>query len=123
MVLAILVAYSVGGIFTRSIYINAVRFKNIPWLVEKIPEGCHYVNAELVMTKNPKVLSCMARVCDIAELLRDEHFSGYPVVGSKGNLLGLISRDYLYVLLKNKCFAPPMTMRFKEHMTLRRLSG
>ena len=36
---ALLVASGVGGLFTRSIYVNSVRFKNVPFMLEEIPAG------------------------------------------------------------------------------------
>lgn len=65
VVFAILIANIVGGIFTRSIYINAVRFKNIPFLIETIPVGSRHVQAEDIMSKNVVTLNFRAELPEI----------------------------------------------------------
>ena len=104
IVFAILISYVVGGIFTRSIYINSVRFKNIPFLVEHIPHGSHYVKAEDVMRKDVKSFNFRVEVSEVNNALKDTSYNGFPVVSRQKKLMGIISRDYLMVLLKNKCW-------------------
>lgn len=105
IVFAILVAYVVGGIFQKSIYINAVRFKNIPFLVEHAPRASSYVKAEDMMKGNVKTLHFKAEVSKIGEYLKETSYNGFPVVNTQGSLVGMINRDYLHVLLKNRCWA------------------
>ena len=62
---AILVSYSVGGLFTRSIYINAVRSKNIPLLIEEIPEGQEHIIASEIMANDVKTLSINPQIYEI----------------------------------------------------------
>lgn len=57
VVYSMLIAYSIGGLFTRSIYTNAVRSKNIPVLIEHIPEGQDYVQAKTLMSREPETLT------------------------------------------------------------------
>jgi CBS domain-containing protein len=101
---AVMIAYLVGGIFTRSIYINSVRTKNIPFLIEHVPENSSYYLAEDIMTKAVVTLNFRTDVAEIAKALRENTFNGFPVVNSFRKLLGIINRDYLHVLLKNQCF-------------------
>lgn len=65
VVFTIMIANVVGGIFTRSIYINAVRFKNIPFLIETIPAGSRHVQAEDIMSKNVITLNFRAELPEI----------------------------------------------------------
>jgi H+/Cl- antiporter ClcA len=37
MIFSMFISYSIAGIYNRSIYLNSLRSKNIPWLVESIP--------------------------------------------------------------------------------------
>jgi CBS domain-containing protein len=104
IVFAILVAYVVGGIFTRSIYINSVRFKNIPFLIEHIPDGVHYVKAEDIMKRNVKSFPMKVEVREIGDTLKQTNYSGFPVVNNHKRLVGIINRDYLMVLLRQKCW-------------------
>lgn len=80
IVFAILIAYVVGGIFTRSIYINSVRFKNIPFLIEAIPNGSSYVRAEDIMKKEVKSFTFRVSVEEVGQVLKSTTFNGFPVV-------------------------------------------
>ena len=111
VIFAILVAYVVGGIFQKSIYINSVRFKNIPMLIETVPHASNYVKAEDMMKQPVKMFHFKAQVQEIAEYLSSTSFNGFPVVNSQRKLVGLINRDYLMVLLKNKCWVSD----FRKH--------
>ena len=68
---AVMIAYLVGGIFTRSIYINAVRTKNIPLLIEHVPEASAYYQAEDIMTKAVVTLSFRPDVAEVGKALRE----------------------------------------------------
>jgi len=54
MLLAILVARVVGGIFNKSIYARAIRAKNIPLLKNRPPRKSRDVKVRSMMTKNVK---------------------------------------------------------------------
>jgi len=44
-------------------------------------------------------------VKEVADALKT-NYNGFPVVNTAKKLIGIINRDYLMVLLKNKVFAP-----------------
>lgn len=105
IVFAILIAYVVGGIFTRSIYINAVRFKNIPFLIEHIPEGSKHVQAEDIMSRSVVTLNFRAEMTEIKEVLTKTPHNGFPIINGYKKLMGIISREYLHTLIKKRCFS------------------
>ncbi|CDW75014.1 UNKNOWN [Stylonychia lemnae] len=105
IVFAIMVGYVVGGVFQKSIYINAVRFKNIPFLIETIPQGSSHIRAEDMMKAPVSMFHFKAPVKEVAEVLSKTSYNGFPVINTAKKLIGIISRDYLMVLLKNKVFA------------------
>jgi H+/Cl- antiporter ClcA len=84
IVFAILIAESVGSIFQKSIYINSVRFKNIPFLVEKAPHNSSFVQAEDIMKGNVKTIHFKAEVQRIAEYLKETSYNGFPVINTRG---------------------------------------
>jgi chloride channel 7 len=49
VIFTLFVAYAVGGIFNRSIYIVGVRIKNIPFLTEEAPHKNHEITADIIM--------------------------------------------------------------------------
>ena len=101
---AIIIAYSVGRKFTRSIYINSVRFKNIPFLFEKAPEGTDFITADIIMTENVMTLSIRPTVKEVSKLLKETNHNGFPIVDDRKKILGIINRHYLFVLLEKKCW-------------------
>jgi len=46
-----------------------------------------------------------APVKDVAEALSKTTYNGFPVINTAKKLVGMISRDYLMVLIRNKVFA------------------
>lgn len=65
MVYSMFISYCVAGIYNRSIYINSLRSKNIPWLLEFAPVMNSYVTADLMMKGPVKSLKPVSTVKDI----------------------------------------------------------
>ena len=105
MIFSMFCAYSIAGIYNRSIYINSVRAKNIPWLLEFIPYKNRFVTADTIMTTFVHYLKPVASVKQITEHLILTNCNGYPVVDGENRVCGLMSRDYLMILLKHKVFS------------------
>jgi CBS domain-containing protein len=104
IIFAVLIAYATGSVFTRSIYINSVRFKNIPFLIEHIPEGSKYVQAEDIMSKAVVALNFRSDMSDVVRVMKETPHNGFPVVNNFRKLMGIISRQYLHIMIKKKCF-------------------
>lgn len=49
VVFAILISFSVGELFNKSVYIIGLRIKNIPFLGEHVPHKVHKVTANTMM--------------------------------------------------------------------------
>jgi len=50
IIFALFVSFGIGRIFNRSLYVGSVRFKNIPFLIEDVPECNVNITAEKLMT-------------------------------------------------------------------------
>jgi H+/Cl- antiporter ClcA len=48
VIFTLFVAYAVGGLFNKSIYITGVRTKNIPFIGEEIPHKNHEITADII---------------------------------------------------------------------------
>jgi CBS domain-containing protein len=114
LMLAIVVSYIVGRYFIDSIYANAMRSKAIPFLRVQVPAICRRVTAEILMSRDVKCLPLVATVKEISLLLRETKHNGFPIVGDGNKILGLISRDYLYVLLKKQCWVEEGSREFSK---------
>jgi len=81
IIFALFVSFGIGRIFNRSLYIGSVRFKNIPFLIEDVPECNKNLTAGKLMSSNA-VHSMMATstVQAIVNALTSTSFNGFPVV-------------------------------------------
>ena len=105
------ISFTVGRLFNRSLYANALMFKSVPFLIEKVPEynDSKRLNARKVMSSPVSSLSKKASVLSIAEVLKDTKFNGFPVIDSlygENRLVGLITRHHLMVILNNLDLVP-----------------
>jgi hypothetical protein len=50
IIFALFVSFGVGRIYNRSLYIGAIRFKNIPFLVNSLPKCNKEITADIVMS-------------------------------------------------------------------------
>lgn len=87
-----------GNIFTRSLYGRAVRTKQMPILTEQMPRANRHRRAEEIMSENPLCLNVVAKMDKIKIALQSSHH-GFPVINSKGRVVGLIPKNYLMILI------------------------
>lgn len=104
IIFALFVSFGVGRIYNRSLYVGTIRIKNIPFLVEKVPRENEHMVAKDIMSENVKSLKRICKVSDVHKALKCEEFNGFPVLDNNGKLLGLISRNFLIIILKNKAW-------------------
>lgn len=101
VILTIGIANYVGGFFTRGLYDRAVRGKQMPLLKRRAPDPNRQIRAETIMSPKVITLRTVESVKKIYEALQSPHH-GFPVVNMSGQVVGLISKNYLIVLIKNK---------------------
>lgn len=65
VIFALFVSFGVGRIFNRSIYVGAIRFKNLPFLLETVPKCNRFIIASTVMTSPVYYLQSKATVKSI----------------------------------------------------------
>lgn len=98
--LTVLVAQAVGKAFNRSLYEKALRGKQIPLLRNNVPKTQRDVTAYQIMS--PLVLTCEGIVSvDYLTSILQKPFSQYPVLNSKGNIVGMIPKNFLIVIVEN----------------------
>jgi hypothetical protein len=101
IVFTVLIANATGSLFTRSLYDRAVRGKQIPILIDSIPEPCKNIMAELMMNKDLVILQRVDTLENIAKAMSFTHHA-FPVVNAAGNLIGMIPRNFIITLIKQK---------------------
>ena len=101
IVFTVMIANYSGSLFTRGLYDRAIRGKQIPLLVDWVPEPCKEILAEKMMSCDLKILQRVDTVENVYEVLNTTTHHAFPVVNGSGNLIGLIPRNFLITVIKN----------------------
>jgi hypothetical protein len=99
----VLISNIVGNFFTRGLYARAVRGKQMPILQDWIPKSNLSIMAEMMMNENVVMLQRVEKLGNIAEALNTTHHS-FPVVNKAGNLIGMIPKNFIIVIIKQRGF-------------------
>lgn len=62
MIFALFISFAVGRLFNRSIYVNALGQKNVPFLIETVPHFNAHLRAKDIMNADLKSLPLKASV-------------------------------------------------------------
>jgi len=92
-----------GEMCNRSLYEKAVRAKQMPILTSTVPHCNRLIRAEQFMAKDVVQLRTVETVSNIFKACQSEH-SAFPVTNRTGRVVGLISKNYLIILLSLKAF-------------------
>jgi len=98
-----LISNQVGYLFTRSLYERAIRGKQMPVLMDEVPKPCAKIIAEKLMAKNVVKLQRVDTLGNVMRACKTSHHS-FPVVNASGNLIGMIPKNFIIVMLKNRNF-------------------
>ena len=104
---SILISNRVGKIFTRGLYLRATRAKQMPILTDSVPLACKEIVAGNIMTKDVVTFSCVETIENIEDAITKTNHHMFPVVNSRGMVIGTIPRNYIIVLIKLECYYNP----------------
>jgi len=128
--LTIFVAKFVGDLFSDGIYDLHIRLKAFPFLPENPPRARERMQARHVMAKGVKTVCELEQVGTLVKLLRGTTHHGFPVVARGGGggageqrVLGVILRDQLCTVLKQRQFELRRTPSPSPHLNMRERSG
>ncbi|CAM9653295.1 unnamed protein product [Phaeothamnion confervicola] len=109
MMVALLMARTVGQSFNEGIYDAFIEVKHIPYLEEEPPEETRVKNLRCnqIMSRPVRCLGPIVRVDGVHQLLHGCSHNCFPVVDNDGRLLGTVLRKHLLVLLCKRHFGPP----------------
>ena len=103
IVIAVGMSNYVGGLFNRSLYERAVRAKQMPIIINHVPHCNRLLRAEKIMCREVHSLQVVDTVENIQKACQTRH-SAFPVLNKTGRVVGLISKNFLIVLIANKAF-------------------
>lgn len=75
----------------------------MPVLMDKLPHVVEHIMAQQMMSTNLVVLQRVDTLANIGEALKSGHHA-FPVMNASGNLIGMIPRNFIIVLIRNRGF-------------------
>lgn len=105
IIFTLFVAYGIGyGAISKSVYSSAMRSKNIPLLNKSPPKESKDMLA-LSLMRHPVIsFPFLAKVHEVYRWLENTEHSGFPVLNSAGRPIGIIERDALIVMIRNRAW-------------------
>jgi CBS domain-containing protein len=104
MMMAVMIANSVGNLFSTGIYHNGCISKNIPLISPKLSLRAKHYECHELMSVPVHYFRKTDSIGKIFNTLYQTKHNGFPVVTSKGKVVGLISRNHLVMIIKNRWF-------------------
>lgn len=99
IIFALFFSFTVSGIFNKSLYVNAIRAKEYPFLNEHVPICNELITAEQIMSMPVVSLNPKSSVSTIYRVLSENDFDGFPIINEQSQVIGLIGRHSLMVIL------------------------
>ena len=109
IIVTLFTSYGTGAILiNKSIYLSALRVKNIPLLEKSAPKKNVNIPALKVMSCPVVHFNFIAQVKEVYFHLSHTTFNGFAVVNTYGRAIGIIERDTLIALIKKKAWYQPL---------------
>jgi hypothetical protein len=103
MLITVFISNRTAYLFTRGLYERATRGKQMPILVDKVPESTQDVQARHIMSQDLVTFKVVTKVKIIMEALESGHHA-FPVLNMAGVPVGLMPRNYVLTILENRGF-------------------
>lgn len=103
MIVTIAIANQMGYFFTRSLYERATRTKQMPLIKDSIPPPCEAIIATQLMNRDVVTIKNVDTVQNLLAACKTSHHA-FPVLNSRGNVVGLMPKNYILTLLEARAF-------------------
>eukprot|EP00347_Sterkiella_histriomuscorum_P003230 403365093 len=108
IIFTLFISYGSGTLLiNKSIYLSALRSKNIPLLTKNIPKQNRNKLAKQVMSSPARHFNFIVNIKEVVYQLTSTRFNGFPVVNGVGRVVGLIERDVLVTLIQKEAWYDP----------------
>lgn len=104
MLIGVIFARGVGNLIIPGLYVGALKLKGVPLISHKISRRAKDYRAEEVMVYPVVKFRQFEKVKDVYEVLINCKHNGFPIVNNEGECVGIISRNFLAIIIKNKFF-------------------
>eukprot|EP00762_Andalucia_godoyi_P005431 ANDGO_08420.mRNA.1 Chloride channel protein C len=99
IMLSVIVAKFVGDFLTPPLYDLLIFLKCIPFLEAEPSSFMEKLNCRSIMAKDLVTLSPVMEVQAVLEKLESNNHGGFPVVDSKGRMVGIILRNHVLTII------------------------
>jgi len=104
MLIGVMIARFVGSLFNSSLYKKALIIKHVAMTTKKVKDKAKRWRARDIMKSPVVVFRENETVKHCYDVMKACTYNGFPVITTKGKLLGVISRDHLIAAIENKGF-------------------
>ena len=104
MLIGILFSRGVGNLLIPSLYNFALKGKNVPMISHRISRWAKAYTVDQVMDAPVVSFQVVETLQDVYDKLIACKHNGFPVVNHKHEVVGLISRNFLCIIIKQKFF-------------------
>jgi CBS domain-containing protein len=104
MLLAVICSKGVGDMLNGSLYVQVLSLKEMPLVSNKISKRALDYTCKEVMESDVVSVNHSEKVRDLFDKLKGCKHNGFPVINERRKVIGMISRNHLVVILKNKFF-------------------
>jgi chloride channel 7 len=104
MLLGTIFAKGIGDLLDKSLYKQAIALKGIPMITGKLSKRAQDYHCGELMITDVISFQHTEQVKTVYEKLRNCKHNGFPVLDENRNVIGLISRNNLIAIIKNKFF-------------------
>lgn len=105
IIFTLFISYGTGTILiNKSVYLSAIRAKNIPLLGKSVPSMNKSLNAFNIMHSPAITFPFIVKVEQAYQELEKNNYNGFPVVNSQGRPVGIIERDVLITMIEHKAW-------------------
>ena len=101
IIFTLFISYGTGTILiNKSVYLSAIRSKNIPLLGKSAPSLNRSLTAFNIMHSPVVTFNFIIKVSQAYDILERTTHSGFPVLNSFGRPIGIIERDILITMIE-----------------------
>eukprot|EP00347_Sterkiella_histriomuscorum_P015757 403355796 len=116
IIFTLLASYGAGSILiNKSIYLGALRSKNIPVIGLKIPTQNRHLSAYNLMAAPVSTFPFLVKVGDVFFQLKNTKYNGFPVLNDRSQPIGIVERDSLILLIEKQAWY--------EHIDVKRMTS
>ncbi len=104
MLIGVIFARGVGNLIIPGLYIGALKLKGVPVISHKISRRAKNFRADEVMVYPVTCFRQFETIETVHNTLMGCKHNGFPIVNNENEVVGYISRNFLWIIIKQPFF-------------------